>query len=228
MRKLVVCAGLGLVLAIVVGAFYFRLTWSVQSTNVPAYANLFLESFKTLLTFSFVTIGSIVLKTLIDQVLERDRNKQTELNRYEETRRTILKEFATIYSEFYSLRKLYHSARSKHNTIYDSSSNEYKTLLRDLLQKSVILEGRYGALKVLIITHFDLQRGEYQMKKLSDLLLAVQTLTKPRDLVRCQLDILGECYDDWRHAFEQNRDINANTIFYKTYDQVLLFLERGP
>ena len=142
-------------------------------------------------------------------------------------RLNILKEFADIYSEFYSLRKLYHSARSSRNGIYDSDSEDFKKLIRDILQRSVDLEGRYGALKVLAITHFNLPRGDFTQKQISELREQISKATDPCLQARSRLDLLGEYYDDWRHALEQNRKINLNDEFFREYERLLAFFEKS-
>jgi hypothetical protein len=80
------------------------------------------------------------------------KNAPIELSR----RRTgIIREFIDIFSQFYSVRKLYQSARH-HPQIYNQNSDEYDALTKELLKKCVELEGRYGALKMLAIYHFGL------------------------------------------------------------------------
>jgi hypothetical protein len=80
------------------------------------------------------------------------KNAPIELSR----RRTgIIREFIDIFSQFYSVRKLYQSARH-HPQIYNQNSDEYDALTKELLKKCVELVGRYGALKMLAIYHFGL------------------------------------------------------------------------
>ncbi len=233
MKEAYKTAMIGIGLSLSFASIYLIITWgSYNSRGLPAYSDLILETYKTLLTFSLITVGGIALKALIDQVIEKDRNKQIDLSRYEETRKIILKEFAIIFSEFYAIRKLYHSALS-HKGIYDKSSNDFINLIRSLLQKSVDMEGRFGALKVLIITHFNLPRGEYQNKNIEELKKSISSekaLTtseqSQKKLIRLGLDLLGESYDDWRHAFEHNRKIEVDEVFWKEYDTILQFLEK--
>lgn len=215
----------GIGLTMVLGLAYFIATMGYAANNqAPAYTVLLLEAFKTLLTFSLITTGGIALKTFIDQVLEKERNNQTETNRYEETRKLILKEFATIFSEFYSVRKLYHSAIS-HEALYKKNSTELNLLLRHVLQKSVDLEGRFGALKISAITHFNLPRSEYAKKKVECLLANISSTVDQGQKLRYRLDLLGECYDDWRHAVEEQRKIKVDKEFYTSYDLLLTFFE---
>lgn len=227
MKKLFDAAKIGVFITIIIGIVYFILTFnSTSSSTAPPYTNLILETYKTLLTFSLITTGGIFLKAVIDQVIEKDRNNKIESARYEETRKLLLKEFTTIFSEFYSIRKLYHSAIS-HDNIYEKNSNDLKALIRQLLQKSVDLEGRYGSLKVLAITHFDLPRGEYQKKTIKELSQLVLAAKDKKSLARYRLDLLGESYDDWRHAFEEKRKIKVDDEFWRGYELLLKFLENS-
>ncbi len=227
MKRLYNFAKIGIGMALLLALLYLFFTFNKFDNNTaPAYTNLILETYKTLLTFSLVTTGGIFLKALIDQVIENDRNKQVESNRYEETRKIILKEFTSLFSDFYSIRKLYHSAIS-HEDIYEKNSNDLKILVRQLLQKSVDLEGRYGSLKVMAITHFDLPRGEYQKKPIDEIKKIIATVDDEKTLARYRLDLLGESYDDWRHAFEKRRKIQIDDEFWKGYELLLKFLEKG-
>lgn len=100
-----------------------------------------------------------------------------------------------------------------------------RLLVREILQKSVELEGRYGALKVLAITHFDLRRGDYGYKQVSTLVQQIAEVGDPREKARLRLDLLGEYYDDWRHALEKSRKIKHEEDFYQIYNELLGFLE---
>ena len=129
MKKLYIAAGIGIGLSLFFAVMYFYFTKDINLPDkLPPYSLLILETFKTLLTFSLVTTGGVVLKTLIDKLVESDRTRQLENSRYEDTRKIILKEFTNIYSEFYSLRKLYHSAKSQDH-IYEVNSDNYKILI---------------------------------------------------------------------------------------------------
>lgn len=227
MKKLVTAALLGIAITFLLALLYlFSAEGTINSNAGSPYANLLFETYKTLLTFSLVTTGGIFLKALIDRVIEKDRYKQIESNRREETRKILLKEFTTLFSEFYAIRKLYHSAIS-HEAIYEQKSADLKILIRQLLQKSVDLEGRYGSLKVVAITHFDLPRGEYQRKSLLELKGLIAAADTEKKLARYRLDLLGESYDDWRHALEDNRKIHVDDAFWKGYELLLAFLEKG-
>lgn len=227
MRKLYFAASLGVVLALISAIVYSNEISNASVDNPSPYATILLEAFKTLLSFSLITTGGVVIKGLVDQLLNDERDRRTEATRHEETRQSILKEFAGIYSDFYSIRKLYHSARSSRNNIYQVDSDEYKKLIRDLLQRSVDLEGRYGALKVLAITHFNLPRGEFRRKEAQELRQQISQTEDWHNQARLRLDLLGEYYDDWRHALEQDRKINVNDEFFLEYENLLAYFERG-
>ena len=89
------------------------------------------------------------------------------------------------------------------------------------------LEGRFGALKILTITHFKLPHGEYQKKSIDELKQLLCEKKDERELARIRLDLLGEYYDDWRHALEQKRKIKVDDTFYRSYDWLLKFAEES-
>ena len=227
MRKLYFAASIGIVLALISAMAYSILISSTPVDTPSPYATILLEAFKILLSFSLITTGGVVIKGLVDQLLSDERDRRIQATRYEETRQSILEEFADIYSDFYSIRKLYHSARSSRNNIYQIDSEEYKKLVRDILQRSVDLEGRYGALKVLAITHFNLPRGEFRKKEIPELKQQISKSEDKEKEARLRLDLLGEYYDDWRHALEQNRKIDVNDEFFLEYERLLAYFEKA-
>jgi len=132
------------------------------------------EAFKILLTFTLVALGGALIKGAIDASLDRERDKRARIEQRNERRSGILREFSEIFSQFYSVRKLYHSAKD-HESIYDSNSTYYRELIRELLRRSVDLEGRYGAVKILAIHHYHLPQNELGTKrmKMQELMLRV-------------------------------------------------------
>jgi hypothetical protein len=148
MRKLYLTAGISILLSATFAIFFIAFAKGVPANQLPPSATVVLESFKILLSFSFITTGGLFVKNIIDQVLSEGQDRKIAASRREETRLEILKEFTTVYSDFYSVRKLYHSAHSSHNDIYQKGSEKYQELMCNLLQRTVDLEGRYGALKV--------------------------------------------------------------------------------
>ena len=85
MRKLYYAASIGVVLALASAITYLLVTQGKAANSLPSYATLLLEAFKTLLTFSLVTVGGLVIKGLVDQLLDDARDRRTEASRYEET-----------------------------------------------------------------------------------------------------------------------------------------------
>lgn len=202
--------------------------WKINSPFV-------LETYKILLSFTLVGIIGVAIKAAVDARIDsakesrkRYEETQKELDRryeeWERTRSEIIKEFTHIFSEFYSVRKLYHSALSEKNRIYDKSSPEYACLLQDCLRKTTELEGRYGVLKTLIIRHFRLPSGDFGFKDISSLVRQKEASSSERKRLRYALDILGEAYDDWRHALEESRKIHVSES-WNAYEEVLGFLD---
>jgi hypothetical protein len=193
-----------------------------------------LEAFKISFTFTLIALGGALIKGTIDALLDEQRAQRTLVEQQKERQASIVKEFAEIFSEFYSIRKLYHSAKD-HRNLYDSKSTEYAELVRKLLQKSVDLEGRYGALKIFAIEHFALPRRQLstQRPNLQELKERIPTddggINNPerqRDVVRDRLDLLGELYDEWRHSIERDKKICDKIVgadVWKNYEALLQF-----
>jgi hypothetical protein len=223
--------GLILLVWVILSVFVGFAAWSA-SGNRPVFL---LETYKLLLGFTLVGVIGVVVKAVVDARIDSEKEsrkryeeKQKELDRrYEEWERIrgeIVKEFTNIFSEFYSVRKLYHSAISDNNIIYDKSSKEFKILLQDCLRKTTELEGRYGALKILIIRHFGLPSGNFGFKSVSMLVEKKKTSSNERQRLRYALDILGEAYDDWRHALEKSRKIDVSES-WNAYEEIFGFLD---
>jgi hypothetical protein len=213
----------------------FLLALGVASWRSPQQLVL-IESYKVLLTFTLLGVIALFVKAAIDARLDDEREsrrrheeaQKESSRRYEEwerTRASIIAEFIDIFSQFYSLRKLYHSARSRSNRIYRKPSPEYEQLLRRCLKKTTDLEGRYGALKTWIIRHFGLPTGDFGYKEIPELIKKKEQAVTEAQRLRCSLDILGEAYDDWRHALEKGRKIEV-TESWNEYEQLLGFLDQ--
>lgn len=205
---------IGVVVSIVLGVYS-----SVGNEKI------FLETYKIVLSFTLVGILGGFVKAGIDVSIAKQKDNERLYDEWEKRRTNILFEFTQIYSEFYSLRKLYHSARSENNTIYAVGTSEYKTLFRDCLNKAVDLEGRFGGLKVAIIRHFNLPMGDYGAKYIDELLELKAGTEEQKLVMRYSLDILGELYDDCRHALEQDRKIKMSNEMWSIYEELLGFLD---
>jgi hypothetical protein len=207
----------------------------IQGIPEPSSIFILKELVKYLLAFVIVSFGGVVIRHPVDRVLQRQRSLRESAVREEETRRTIVKEFAEIYSGFYTIRKHYHSLRKKENKVYAELSASIPSILDDLLRRSVELEGRFGALKALSVIHFGLPTEKLtETKNIEDLLEKLKNATASRERARIQLDLIGEWYDDWRHALEKGesifteKDTDQRATFYDTYRDLLAFFEQGP
>jgi len=101
------------------------------------------ELYKAGLALALVTFGSASLKI----VLEHQRERRAAAQQWADRRDSIIREFVKIFSNFYSVRKLYHSAQEK-SGVYQPGTDDYDRLKKELLKRSTELEGRLGALKV--------------------------------------------------------------------------------
>ena len=202
MRRLYVVGAFGVIGTVVAAFLYVR-------------SAVFGDLFKGLFSFTLVVWGGAFIKRAIDTSLdERER------------RNGLIKEFIEIFSQFYSVRKLYDSAR-QHPQVYGQTSEECAALRKELLRKSVELEGRYGALKILAINHFSLPADDLGTKKIDELMDNIHQAERnvrerkdvfknTRALMRAQFDLLGELYDEWRHALEQDCGIGQSTRIAST------------
>jgi hypothetical protein len=85
----------------------------IQGMPEPSSIFILKELVKYLLAFVIVSFGGVVIRHSVDRVLMRQRSLRESAVREEEMRRTIVKEFAEIYSGFYTIRKHYDSLRKK-------------------------------------------------------------------------------------------------------------------
>jgi hypothetical protein len=181
-----------------------------------------------------VVFGGALIKGTIDASLDEQRAYRALIEQRKERRSKIIEEFVNIFSLFYSVRKLYHSAND-HADMYDPNSSDYAGLIRELLRKSTELEGRYGALKTLAIQHFGLPYSDLSTKRnriptLKARIKAPNASASDGDndftLIRDELDLLGELYDEWRHAFEEKRGISDDVSkdVWEAYEVLLKFL----
>jgi hypothetical protein len=230
MGRLYAVGAFGLLLSVATGALlYFHFG---ELNNSSSGAEIAGEAFKILLTFTFVALGGALIKGAVDSSLDQQRAQRSRTEQNEERQTAIIKEFVNIFSEFYSIRKLYHSART-HPHIYDLQSDEYARLVKDILKKSVELEGRYGALKILVINHFALPDENYTTKSRAELQRRIDQI-KDRPIqeripesMRLRLDLLGELYDDWRHALERECSISVGAQVWEIYEALLRSLMKA-
>ena len=164
---------------------------------------LILETYKLALSFTLIGVFGALVKAAIDENISRKDDEARRYQEWENQKANILQAFIDIFSEFYSIRKLYHSAMSTRNSIYTVKTPEFEALVREVLKKAVELEGRYGALKVWIIRHFNLPGGDFGYKSKQKLMELKEDPEIDLSVKhRHALDLLGEAYDDWRHAIE--------------------------
>src|SRR6516165_2882665 len=109
MRRLYVVGAFGVIGTVVAAFLYVR-------------SAVFGDLFKGLFSFTLVVWGGAFIKRAIDTSLdERER------------RNGLIKEFIEIFSQFYSVRKLYDSAR-QHPQVYGQTSDECAALRKELLR----------------------------------------------------------------------------------------------
>jgi hypothetical protein len=200
--------------------YYFYPELDEDKTNVFLIKTLF----TSFVTFAIITIGGLFVKTTIDFSIEKDRANKIKEERIQTLRSNFINELTQIYSGFYSIRKLYHSVLDEENLNYNNSDNEKTMLFRDLLAKSVDLEGRYGALKVNIAIYYNLELDKWGSKNIDKLNNALKKETDPKIKYRLKLDLIGEYFDEWRHSIEKEEEIDDKVFITVHYTEVLSFL----
>jgi len=208
------------------------------------------ELLKASVAFVLIVVGGTLVKLSVDTTVERERELRAESHREDERRRAdahrederrrvdvqrdaerrrdVVNEFVAVYSGFYAARKLYHSALSDSNDIFDKAGEDFACLRRSLLKNIVDLEGRYGAVKISAITSFGLPAGFLGAKNVKEVRAQLDIESDPPRRVRLMLDLLGEAYDDWRHALEERRKIDMIEDVWATYDKLLQFFQTAP
>jgi hypothetical protein len=184
------------------------------------------DSFKTILTFTIVILGGTLIKSRVEEFIHKVREKNRKSEVWENEKGRLVKEMADVFSGFYSVRKLWETYKTG-PLIYCSNDNEQVELRKELTSKAVELEGKYGALKILIISHFKLREGGYGTKTINDLLHQKKKLSKSDEILRINLDLLGEAFDYWRHAFRENGTIEQKKLAWQIYEEILFSLSKS-
>ena len=198
--------------------------------------DIYLECFKIILSFSLLGVLGNLLKNYLDdrreswrieQKKEDENQRKTEARQryWEDVRNEIVNEFIDIFSGFYSLRKFYHSAHSDSNKIFKKNDKDYNKMQQGCVSDATKLEGRYGALKVRMIRHFNLPSGQFGTKSISDIEKKLESEKDEKTRLRFSLDLLGEGYDKWRHAIENNKKIDVD-MAWNHYETLLGFLDK--
>jgi hypothetical protein len=226
-RLLVVAATVAIVLVVAFSITYL----AIDPRLNPALSKLLEEAVKVTLTFALIAVGGSVIKMSIDADLEDRRvaraaadakieRRRTEQQAAAAHRREVLDEVAAVFSEFYSVRKQYHSALSKTKSLFANDALAMTALRRELLAKAIDLEGRYGAVKTKALISLGLALEHLGYKDLSDLRLKIKSA--PESIAaRMWFDYLGEAFDGWRHAIEKSEKIGTVTAAWDGYEHVL-------
>jgi hypothetical protein len=221
---------LGIGTAIVAGAWHISVAGYTPDDGKRDAGAAFVsgELLKGAFSFVIIVIGGTVIKLVVDTSLERQRERRADAHQDHERRRAVVDELVAVYSGFYAARKLYHSAISSHNSLYSADDEAIANLRRALLERIVELDGRYGAVKMLALTTFGLRTDFLGVKEAKQLRVEVAQEQDPKFKIRLMLDLLGEAYDDWRHALEDKRKIAMAVDVWETYEPLLQFFLMAP
>ncbi|HEX6086604.1 MAG TPA: hypothetical protein VF266_18890 [Thermoanaerobaculia bacterium] len=163
-------------------------------------------------------------KTERERQSKADEKRRSELAAWEERKRLLLQELASIFSGFYTVRKLHHSITRRQAAPYRGFPEEVEKVKRGLLRECVELEGRYGALKVQALLLLHLPAGDLGWKNIHELTTRLAAATDPRQIVRMRFDVLGEAFDGWRHALENGEKITTGPEAWTEYEFLLQHL----
>lgn len=171
-----------------------------------------------------ILVIGLILYLIKEEIVKRNKKKEKEKLEKElenEFKTVIVDEFITIFSNFYEIRKNYHSTFITNNKALNSESKEQ--LKVDCLLKSSKFEGHYGALKVRLTNHYNLPKGSWETTNID---LLKQQVINENDFfkkLRLRLDLLGEYYDIWRNSIEEGVKIKAegDLEFYELYNDIL-------
>lgn len=225
-------AGVAAIILVVAVVTIYLCTAPTGKKNARV-ATVLEESLKASLTFALIALGGSLIKRVVDADLEERRaardaaeqlveRQHADRRAAEDRRRRVLDELAAVFSGFYSVRKLYHSAISKRHSVYSNDAAALLNLRRKLLEQATDLEGRYGAVKVQALISLGLHAGDLQYKTLGQL---QERIADPEtdDCLRQRLwfDVLGEAFDGWRHALERDEEIETIGLAWGGYEQAL-------
>jgi hypothetical protein len=216
-----------LILTFLIGVLIVAISAAfVVSGGAGLGPSIAMEILKGGVALAVISAGGAIAKFVVDKELEQHRNAKTQARESELELRRIRREFASIFSEFYAIRKTYDSSVGNGSRLFASTPEDVLSFKRDLLTRSIHLEGRYGALKVQCMTFFELKHVELGTKDESVIEQELGAETDPQKRFRLQLDLLGEYYDDWRHSIEGNRRLKPSARVYKVYEDMLELLHK--
>ncbi|HKO56033.1 MAG TPA: hypothetical protein VJ276_09150 [Thermoanaerobaculia bacterium] len=227
-RVLTVAAIVATVLVVGFGMAYLN----VDAKSRPTLSKLLEEMVKVTLTFALIALGGSVIKMSIDADLEARRvareaaqenieRLRSEQQAAEAHRREVVGEVTAVFSEFYSIRKRYHSALSRTKSLYANDPTAMTALRRELLAKAIDLEGRYGAVKTKALISLGLHLGDFGYKDVTDLRSKIEAATDQGAAARMWFDYLGEAFDGWRHGIERDEKIGTVTAAWEGYEHIL-------
>jgi len=221
MLALVIVAVVGVVLACLAAAFALR----ESSSDAPRF-QVALEIAKAGVSLAVISAAGALAKYVVDRELDERRQRRSKESEAEAERQALRTQFADVFSEFYSIRKFYHSFTGRGAHLFSPSPQGQSAIKRDLLGKVVALEGRYGAVKVRYIHFMRLPSQSMGTQRIPVLKEKLKQEGEPKAKMRLQLDLLGEYYDEWRHGIEAGRDrLPEGETIFPLYETLLAPLE---
>jgi hypothetical protein len=186
---------------------------------------ILLKAIDAVLSLFVLGFIGLLIRNWVEAKTNRKIERENKLNEAMEFKRNIVDEYINIYSEFYSIRKLYHSTLLPTNHALEETDR--KNLKIEALRSTTRHEGKYGTLKVRIINHYKLPKDNWEWKPMEDLEAEIEECQHPNVVFRTQLDLMGEYYDLWRNSIEEGKRIGVegDEKFYKLYNDILTTLE---
>lgn len=184
-----------------------------------------LKIIEVFLNLCLIGVIGFLIQRYFTNKKEEEKKQEEKIGDAELFRTTIIDRFINVFSGFYEIRKFYHSALIKNNFALNGESKEQA--LYEVLKRSCELESQYGELKVRIINHYNLRKGDWGTKSIEFLNKQIQNESDRNLLFRLKLDLLGEYYDLWRNSIEQGNRIKAegSSEIYTLYNDILVRLQ---
>ena len=221
LRTLVLVAIAGSVVALLAAS-------GVVNAGSDAMTTVATEVLKGAISLVVISVAGALAKHAVDQTLDDRREAGARAKAAEVERQGLREEFSSIFSEFYAIRKLYHSYLQDRSDLFGKGPEESIPFRRQLLEKSVALEGRFGALKVRMLDYFNISHANLGTKQEAELVRLIQVDSDAEARFRHRLDLLGEYYDDWRHGIEKGRKLREAGPIYDEYELILNRLRERP
>ncbi len=193
--------------------------------DVEFWENVTLLGIEALMTLFILGVIGLMIRNWIESKNKKREDEEVQKRINADFKRDIIDEYIKIFSQFYSVRKVYHSCLLASNQVFEEEDR--KQIKIESLKTAANLEGKYGSLKVRIINHYDLPKDNWDISELAEIESQLEEVKNLQLQFRLKLDLLARYYDKWRNSIIAGTRIDAesNPKFYKLYNDILAKLE---